>query len=207
MLKIKGCNIVKVLFFIILIYSLFGCNKKENDINNKRIIAEPQNVSKESKLDSKKIESSNGKYLVQFSSLLAGKDRDSKYWGDIDVFRIKHTKPELLDVEPLKESSGAEAFLVEDRDMRWSPDGRFLVIWKVDNLGEAAEKQTIGFVDVCTGTWEGFEGPGGNGATSDNFTGWKKGEPHTMLLIGEPPNWKNYIEALPINQPDPKECE
>ncbi|CAG0966474.1 hypothetical protein [Geobacter sp.] len=150
---------------------------------------------------SKQIKSPNGKRVGLFSEPLNGRDRNINYWGKITVYQVEGRGLKELDIQPLYETSNAEAFLADSRDVQWSPDGRYLVVWKIDNLNSDSEKQTVDFIDVCVGMWEGFRGT--RWATSDNFVGWKEGEPHTMLLVSE----RGNIEAQPINKPEPNACE
>ncbi|RNC71716.1 MAG: hypothetical protein ED859_03120 [Desulfuromonadales bacterium] len=179
------------------------CDVKAVSIKNKPCKDNALNKHKVGNKAMSKLEmkSPNGKRVVLFSEPLNGRDKDIKYWGKITVYQFGNKGLEELDIQPLYETSNAEAFLADGRDVQWSPDGRYLVVWKIDNLNSDNEKQAIDFVDVCVGVWEGFRGT--RWATSDNFVGWKEGEPHTMLLVSE----RGNIEAQPINKPEPNACE
>lgn len=200
---------VKCKFFLticsvfVICGSVLVCDGEAVSIKNKPCKDNALKKNKVGKKTMSKLEmkSPNGKRVVLFSEPLKGRDRDIKYWGKITVYQFGKKGLEELDIQPLYETSNAEAFLADGRDVQWSPDGRYLVVWKIDNLNSGSEKQTVDFVDVCVGMWEGFRGI--RWATSDNFVGWKEGEPHTMLLVSE----RGNIEAQPINKPEPNACE
>ena len=164
------------------------------------------NVSKVKKLAERLEQNSpDGKHTIIFTQPVdiddpESYDRSDPYWKKIEVYKRHINK--LIDVE-----KGAEAYMPNfSSNKTWSPDGRYMAIWFINQVGSEREITTIHFLDVCTGTWEDFKSKK-RWATTDNFTGWREDKPHTMLLIGEPPKWEDYLEALPINEPDPDDCK
>lgn len=126
------------------------------------------------------------------------------FWEKMEIYHKNKGRIHVLEGGV---QAAYEAFQLYE-DGVWSPHGRYFSVWRVIDVD--TNKEIVGFLDVCTGTWEGFKGKTIDGktksATTDNFTGWREDKPHTMHLIGEPPKWEDYIEALPINEPDPDEC-
>ena len=146
------------------------------------------------------IKSPDNIHSVVFSRPIASMAPDIQYWGKIEIY---HTSKGRIHTVEDPSVAGDDAFQ-QYGDDAWSPDGRYIAVWKIGDAETG--KAIIGFLDVCKGTWEGFESKT-KSATTDNFTGWREDKPHTMLLIGEPPKWRNYLEALPINELFPDECK
>jgi hypothetical protein len=140
-------------------------------------------------------------HLIVFSRPISSMEPDMPYWAKIEVVNTKNGHRAIIEDPPHVAQAGYEAFQPYENGL-WSPDGRYLPVWRVSDI--KANTVTIGFLDVCTGLWEGFEGEK-DVATTDNFAGWEKKKPHTMLLIGTPPG-PEYTEAHPINERDPADC-
>jgi hypothetical protein len=149
-----------------------------------------------------KVNSPDKIHSVVFSRPITSLEPDMPYWGKVEVFHKEKGRLFIVEDPPGVVQAGYEAFAPFLND-QWSPDGRYLVVWKVINID--TDKAVVGFLDVCTGTWQGFEG-NTKSATTDTFAGWREDKPHTMLLIGDPPKWQEDIEAFPINEPDPEDC-
>ncbi|WP_306536185.1 hypothetical protein [Geobacter sp.] len=93
-----------------------------------------------------------------------------------------------------------------DPDESWSPDGRYLAVYKLGPIPSRSERYWLNFFDVCTGEVVGFKSDK-EIVDYTNFVGWKEGEPHTALAMGKAPKFKDYSENCPNNNPDPKQCE
>lgn len=154
------------------------------------------------------VKSPDGFHSVVFSRPVASTDPDASYWEKIEVFHNKKGRIHIVEDPPNVVKAGCEAFQKYEAG-EWSPDGRYLVVWNIINVDTG--KAALGFLDICAGRWEEFEGKTVQGksdiATTDNVARWQEGKPHTMLLIGEPPHWQKYTEAVPVSEPDPADCK
>jgi hypothetical protein len=194
MMKIHAMTIITI---------LFACCPHTTNAAKDNAAANTKATFSERKVMQKlEIKSPNNIHLVVFSRPITSLDPKIPYWGKIEVLNKNSGLSRVVEDSPKVIQEGYEAYLPSEDD--WSPDGRYLAIWEIINL--ETNKTVIGFLDVCTGTWEGFKGRTMS-ATTDNYTGWREGQPHTMLLIGRPPKWQDYVEALPINEPDPADCK
>jgi hypothetical protein len=200
-------QLFRLLIFFCLICFAQVTHAVENKVKSK--IVSNNKRSKGKKLMQRfEIKSPDNKHIVIFLRPVKSFDPEEPYWKKIVIHNKYNNEFEIVEDAPHVVQGGAEAYKPEDVGNRqWSPDGRYLAVWFIDDVGGSPrEIQTINFLDICTGTWEDFEGSNKT-VTTDNYTGWKNGQPHTMLLIGTPPKWEDYIEALPVNKPDPDGCK
>jgi hypothetical protein len=128
------------------------------------------------------IKSPNQKYAVRFSEpawTTPATDGEAPWqkletwtegegWETVEDFRAD---------EPL-----TVAFAYWEGAKRWSPDGLYFICVEASITGNNRLQHFIlRFLDVVGGEWVGFDSPSED-ASTENFMGWKPGEPHTMLV-------------------------
>lgn len=74
------------------------------------------------------------------------------------------------------------AFPFWDASQRWSPDGQYFICITASIAPNQRLRHFINrYLDVVEGQWVSFRS-GLEFASTENFEGWKPGDPHTMLV-------------------------
>jgi hypothetical protein len=141
------------------------------------------------------LRSPNGKFVAVFSdpAVQVKKPVDEVPWRKL---AIRHSDGHLAEAINLRRDSPGEAMFPLVSDDAWSPDGNYLVLAIASSVNKSGEMEGIHywFLKLETGAFASFRGEG-NFATTDNFSGWAKGKPHTILMS----IFNKLIEADPTD--------
>jgi hypothetical protein len=147
--------------------------------------------------------SSNRKFAVRFSQpAWAGHTRQHDPWQKVEAWSEFNGWRLVEDL--CAEEHFTAAFPFEPEQNRWSPDGRYFVVTTAkldeDLRPGVMDRFTYRFLDVLDAEWVSFTWKL-NVASTDNFRGWKRGAPHTMLIAGDRPG--EIEEVRPHNEDVP----
>ncbi|ALA16826.1 hypothetical protein AL346_04640 [Chelatococcus sp. CO-6] len=105
--------------------------------------------------------------------------RDGIVWRQIHV---RASSGELVAPAGAEAGDAARYGLEEDRAVGFSPDGRFLTLFRIANHGRGPWSRV--FLDAARGEWTIFvTSDGTRHASTDTFVQWAGDEPHTALLV------------------------
>lgn len=191
---------ISILLFILM---LLACNLclpvnafAQNKVQSKKR-ASKQTLKEKKQMRKLELESPDKRHVVIFSKPTPGyENEDVPFWRKIELLDKKNGSLSVIEDATKIEQSDAIAFEpLYDEDSKWSPDGRFLVVYHYLRIEPQPVKEEIHFLDLCFETWVSFADKekkhhgGGYG-----FVEWKPNEPHTMIIRSY---GQDVVDAMP----------
>jgi Tol biopolymer transport system component len=187
-MKIISAKIMVLLYLIVssFLYLIVGSflveitfNERESrasSLNGKNIHASKHKTSIKRTY---KLTSRNGKYTIILTSRHPSKEPPYLENWDLMAVLDKYGK-KMAEVNWVSEGNSAllMSSIVDDVTQSWSPDGRYLAFYLVDEDG----RQELRVMDLENGVETQFSPVL---VSTDNFQGWKQGKPHTALVFSE----------------------
>ncbi|WP_306536184.1 hypothetical protein [Geobacter sp.] len=174
---------------------------KGNDLEPKKSsrhrFKEKKQVKEKKQMKKLELESPDKQHIVIFSKPTPGyEDNDMAYWRKVELLDKNSDNINVIEDATISDQSDSIAFEpLDEKDIRWSPDGRFFVMFHYQKIEPQPVKEEKKYLDVCLGEYLMFKSKDRKFlATSDRFSGWKDGEPHTMIILGR---GQDYLDAYP----------